>query len=323
MTMEDKVLDIGSVLAAKRKAAGHTLEEAAEQTRIRKTYLESLEANRFDDLPGRAYVVGFVKVYAGYLGLDAAPLLEELSAMTVVEPKLTRPVGALTRESRTNTRFRAGGWFLFLLGFVVVLLVGLGVYFLPGWLVSEEPVLQHETVTQTRDQVSQTPPDPLPSEPTEQSLPGTTDAPAAVATDQVSPGPTAPLPAETTDQIVGQAAGSSAPPVIPPVATPAAAGPESREQLAAAATPEPLPAIAKGGSSLRMLAIADGTLIIRVDGYPGRKYALREGLDLTWPIKRDVSVELGASGQARFWLDQQELSLGERTEFHLRRANAN
>lgn len=43
--------------------------------KIRRKYLEALENEEFEILPGRVYVKGFLKNYAGYLGLDAGKIL--------------------------------------------------------------------------------------------------------------------------------------------------------------------------------------------------------------------------------------------------------
>ena len=48
-----------------------TLREAAEFTKIRTDYLQSMEANQFESIPlADVYKRGFVKVYAKYLRLD-------------------------------------------------------------------------------------------------------------------------------------------------------------------------------------------------------------------------------------------------------------
>jgi len=49
-------------------------------THIRSRYLKALEDERFDVLPGTAYVRGFLRTYAEYLGLDADPFVEEYNA---------------------------------------------------------------------------------------------------------------------------------------------------------------------------------------------------------------------------------------------------
>ncbi len=72
---------------------------------------------------------------------------------------------------------------------------------------------------------------------------------------------------------------------------------------------EPLPVIASSGSVLRMLALAESSLIIKVDDRKPHEYRLHDGLDLTWRIKSKVDVEMTAEDSARFWLDGQELDV--------------
>ena len=65
---------IQSVCAALHEArlrAGYDLTDVANVLRIQMVYLEALEDGRFDALPGTTYAVGFLRSYAGFLGLDA------------------------------------------------------------------------------------------------------------------------------------------------------------------------------------------------------------------------------------------------------------
>ncbi len=62
---------IGSTMAGARMAAGLSLDEVAAHLRIRRDFLEALETGREDALPGMTYGIGYVRTYAGYLGLDA------------------------------------------------------------------------------------------------------------------------------------------------------------------------------------------------------------------------------------------------------------
>lgn len=61
---------VGSYLREVRESKGIGLEEAAGVTRIGKNYLLAIEGDAFDKLPSAAYVKGFLRVYAGYLGLS-------------------------------------------------------------------------------------------------------------------------------------------------------------------------------------------------------------------------------------------------------------
>ena len=69
---------IGKILQAAREERGLTIEQVAENTHIRKYYLQALEAGDFDTLPSRLQVKGFLRSYAGLLGLDEKALLDML-----------------------------------------------------------------------------------------------------------------------------------------------------------------------------------------------------------------------------------------------------
>jgi len=53
-----------------------SIEDAALATKIKADYLRALEQEDYTDLPPRAYVKGFLKIYAGYLDIDYSLLLQ-------------------------------------------------------------------------------------------------------------------------------------------------------------------------------------------------------------------------------------------------------
>ena len=67
---------VGAFLRASRLRRGEDLAEVASQLRIRNVYLEAIEDGRFEELPGNTYVVGFIRTYAEYLGLDGTRVVE-------------------------------------------------------------------------------------------------------------------------------------------------------------------------------------------------------------------------------------------------------
>jgi cytoskeleton protein RodZ len=71
------VEEIGRRLRAAREAKGLSLEVVEEETKIRRKYIEALEAGHGSDLPGDAYLKGFLRTYGNYLGLDGTTLVEE------------------------------------------------------------------------------------------------------------------------------------------------------------------------------------------------------------------------------------------------------
>jgi cytoskeleton protein RodZ len=70
---------LGQRLREARLARSLSVEEVAQATRIRARFLVALESGDYEALPSTAQARGFVRSYAGYLGLDPMPLLEELS----------------------------------------------------------------------------------------------------------------------------------------------------------------------------------------------------------------------------------------------------
>lgn len=67
---------VGRVLQERRLELGHDLDLVAKALRIRRPYLEAIENSRWSDLPGGAYVTGFLRSYAEFLGVDSAEVLE-------------------------------------------------------------------------------------------------------------------------------------------------------------------------------------------------------------------------------------------------------
>ena len=71
---------IGEALRSAREARGASVADAALATRIRASHLEALEREAFGALGGAVYVKGFLRSYAGWLGLDPEPLVAAFKA---------------------------------------------------------------------------------------------------------------------------------------------------------------------------------------------------------------------------------------------------
>ncbi len=101
MGLEVTEMGLGDWLKEEREKQGYTLEDAEEETKIRKRYLQAIEEEEYDVLPPRVYAVGFVKRYAKFLNLDERVVAEEfkLRAFGPDEDldELTEPI----RERRT------------------------------------------------------------------------------------------------------------------------------------------------------------------------------------------------------------------------------
>jgi cytoskeleton protein RodZ len=72
-------LGVGRALAEAREAQGLALADIAQQLKFMPRQIESLEAERFDALPGPTIARGMVRTYARFLKLDPEPLLERMT----------------------------------------------------------------------------------------------------------------------------------------------------------------------------------------------------------------------------------------------------
>ena len=66
---------IGAKLSNARDAKGVTIEQAARDTHIAKRFIEAMEQEDFDEFPGEAYLLGFLRTYSSYVGLSAEDIV--------------------------------------------------------------------------------------------------------------------------------------------------------------------------------------------------------------------------------------------------------
>ncbi|GAB4163610.1 MAG: helix-turn-helix domain-containing protein [Candidatus Dojkabacteria bacterium] len=72
-----KMLTAGKILKERRLALGYSLQKISEETKIQKKYLEQIERDENGTKESVVFINGFIKIYAGYLGLD----VEKVSAL--------------------------------------------------------------------------------------------------------------------------------------------------------------------------------------------------------------------------------------------------
>ncbi|MCL6634162.1 MAG: DUF4115 domain-containing protein [Peptococcaceae bacterium] len=69
-------MNIGGKLKEAREARGLALEAVEEETKIRRKYLQAMEEEQFNVLPGPIYARAFLKNYARFLNLDVEEVME-------------------------------------------------------------------------------------------------------------------------------------------------------------------------------------------------------------------------------------------------------
>lgn len=74
------VLSVGQLLRRRREERGDSLQTISGETRISQRYLSAIEDGALGTLPGLTYAVGFVRTYAGYLGLPSDDVVAQFRA---------------------------------------------------------------------------------------------------------------------------------------------------------------------------------------------------------------------------------------------------
>ena len=74
---------VGKYLKELRESKGVTLEEIAEETKIQKRYLEDLENDEFESLPGDAYVKGFIRNYSAAMNINSDEVMAIYKKMKI------------------------------------------------------------------------------------------------------------------------------------------------------------------------------------------------------------------------------------------------
>jgi cytoskeleton protein RodZ len=101
------MFEIGGSLREARLKRNLTPADVQKAIRIRDRYLQALEEERWELLPGDAYVKGFLRTYADYLGLDGSLYVDEYNNR-FAHPE-EQPLIVPERFARRKNRLRGGG----------------------------------------------------------------------------------------------------------------------------------------------------------------------------------------------------------------------
>ncbi len=75
--MNDEIKKIGEMFKAKRQEKNLSLKEIENATSIRCTYLEAIEEGHVDRFLSSVYILGFIRQYAAFLGMDVDRIVRE------------------------------------------------------------------------------------------------------------------------------------------------------------------------------------------------------------------------------------------------------
>lgn len=183
---------IGDVLRQARERKGFSLPDVAAHLRISEPYLAAIERGRFDQLPGRSYVLGFLRTYAAFLGLNSDKVVAQykVEADDEFARKQQLKFPTVKPEGRTP-----GLWLLPL----VMILAALGYLAWYGW--KTDLVSFDDMVPAVPERLrGEDPPTVTAQDPTDSSPVAGPERPSAsTGGSAASPSPAGPLPLDPRD----------------------------------------------------------------------------------------------------------------------------
>lgn len=177
------MFEIGSTLRDARVRKDISLQQAEDETKIRVKYIQAMENEDFEILPGGTYVKGFLRTYAEYLELDYQLLLDEYNdrfGSGDHREHIIQAAGRTTKEATPSTpRSQKNRNYIFVAVLAVAIIAVLAYL---GWgnTASNEPTLITTTDTGTGTQTSTAPPAPAAQAPV--ATTPTQTAPAVIET---------------------------------------------------------------------------------------------------------------------------------------------
>ena len=150
------MFEIGGSLREARLKRNLTPADVQKAIRIRDRYLQALEEERWELLPGDAYVKGFLRTYADYLGLDGSLYVEEYNS------RFARPEDPLMvpeRFARTGGRLGGVGFLrpLVVVGAIVAAVAAVAAWQLSGSSSPKKGAQSTSTPTTTASHQQTTP----------------------------------------------------------------------------------------------------------------------------------------------------------------------
>lgn len=247
---------LGAVLKRCREYHGISLDEAVEATKMGKNYLLALENDRTEEFANQAYLKGFLRIYATYLGLSPDDMIrhfDKQQAQGKALPAAMQERGAGNDAEIPKQR------------------ISLRKFALPAFLllliVITASIINRSDIQPRRRQAATPAPQPQP-------------APAAAPAIQpvLSSAHTQPAPQKTGKEPL-----------------PAAEQPDDTPPADQGSAPAQ-PAETSKAFIVHMKVSQNGTLNVTIDGGQSQTYDLTAGDAIEWKAEKNIALELSNAG---------------------------
>jgi len=140
---------IGEHLTTAREEKGFSFDQVVHDTNISREYIHALEEDNFDFFPAEAYLIGFLRNYSEYLGLDPSKMVEIYKNFKISEEPV--PMDLLLGKKKATpekkeqvdefdvSRKSFPRWIIPVAAMILIL-GGVAVVFLPSFLNRDEEV---------------------------------------------------------------------------------------------------------------------------------------------------------------------------------------
>ena len=132
----------GGKLRSSRESKGYSLEQVARDTNIAKKFLIALEEEDFSIFPGEPYLVGFLRNYSDYLGLDSVQIVALHRNMKLQEQPV--PIEELLDTGKSKLP-------IIMVIIIATILAGTGGYFLYNYISNKPEVILVEELEEIEE----------------------------------------------------------------------------------------------------------------------------------------------------------------------------
>ena len=113
--------NVGSILSEARKQKGVDIAQVEQDTNIERVYIEALENDDYQKIPAEAYILGFLRNYSEYLGLNPNEIIRQYKNLKIEDTEVPQEI--LLPKKRTGASIK-----IFI--FIVLALFIVGVVYL-------------------------------------------------------------------------------------------------------------------------------------------------------------------------------------------------
>ena len=84
--------NVGSILSEARKQKGVDIAQVEQDTNIERVYIEALENDDYQKIPAEAYILGFLRNYSEYLGLNPNEIIRQYKNLKIEDTEVPQEI---------------------------------------------------------------------------------------------------------------------------------------------------------------------------------------------------------------------------------------